>query len=223
MYVKEFMTTKLVTVTSEATVVRAARLMYAHKVRRLPIVDEGRLVGIVGDKAVAAALPSAATTLSPKEMSDNLSKVPVHEVMHKDVITVTPDTTAEGALALAQENIVGCLVVVDDQGGPVGIVTITDFIYRILNPLLGLEKPGIRLHVYECGETGQIKQVAEVIERHGLKLEAIHVDDSSITGKRDLIVQVVTEEPDPLINDLTKQGYKVELRKRKSWPLPEDD
>jgi len=56
-----------------------------------------------------------------------------------------------------------------------------------------------------------------------MKLEVIHVDDSPITRKRDLIVQVVTKEPDPLINDLTKQGYKVELRKRQSWPLPEDD
>lgn len=223
MYVSEFMTTKLVTISSEERITRAARLMYAYKVRRLPVVDEGRLVGIVGDRAVSAALPSAATTLSPKEMSDTLSKVITREVMHKDVITATPETSAESALALAQENKIGCLIVVDDQGAPVGIVTTNDFIYRILNPLLGLEKPGVRLHIYDCGEAGQISQVAGLIEQHGLKLEAIHVDDSPITGKRDLIVQVVTKEPEPLINDLTKQGYKVELRKRRSWPLPEDD
>ena len=218
MHISEFMTTKLVTITSTETVARAARLIYAHKVRRLLVVDEGVLVGILGERAVAAALPSAATFLSSKEMSDTLSRVTIADVMHKDVVTVTPETSAESALALAQEKKIGCLPVVDDQDVPVGIVTTNDFIYRILNPLLGLEKPGIRLHIYDCGDAGQISQITGLIKQHKMELEVIHVDDSKISGKRDLIVQVVTNEPDPLINDLKKQGYKVELRKRKSWP-----
>lgn len=224
MHVSEFMTKKLVTVTMDTPIARASRLLYAHRIRRLPVVDDDNiLVGILGERAVASGLPSASTGSSSKEMALTLSKLTAGVVMHPEVLTVTPDTTAESAMALAQENKVGCLVVVDDQYKPVGIVTTNDVIYRILSPLLGLGKPGVRLHIHDCGEAGQISQVAGLIEQHGLKLEAIHVDDSPITGKRDLIVQVVTKEPEPLINDLTKQGYKVELRKRRSWPLPEDD
>lgn len=223
MHISEFMTTKLVTIGSDEKVTRAARLMYAHKVRRLPVVDEGKLIGIVGDRAVSAALPSAATTLSPKEMSDTLSKTTIAEVMHKDVVTVKPETSAESALALAQENKIGCLIVVDDDNAPIGVVTTNDFIYRLLNPLLGLEKPGVRLHVSDCGEIGQVKQVIDVIEKHGLKLEAIHVDDSLDTGTRDLIVQLLTKDPAPIVTDLTKLKFKVEVRKRKSWPIPEEE
>ncbi len=224
MYVSEFMTTKLVTVTTGTPVARASRLLYAHRIRRLPVVDDDNiLVGILGERAVASGLPSASTGSSSREMANTLSKLTAGVLMHPEVLTVTPDTTAESAMSLAQENKVGCIVVVDAQYKPVGIVTTNDVIYRILSPLLGLGKPGVRLHIRDCGEAGQISQVAGLIEQHGLKLEVIHVDDSPITGKRDLIVQVVTKEPEPLINDLTKQGYKVELRKRRSWPLSEDD
>jgi len=47
------------------------------------------------------------------------------------------------------------------------------------------------------------------------------VDDSPSSGKRDLIIQVMTEEPEILINDLTEMGYKVDLRKRRFWPRSE--
>ena len=116
----------------------------------------------------------------------------------------------------------GCLVVVDDQYRPVGVVTTNDVVYRVLNPLLGLERPGVRLHIYDCGEIGRIRQVTELIEKHGLKLEVIHLDKSPKAEKRDLIVQVVTREPGPLVDDLIKQGYKVEIRKRRFWPLSGD-
>ena len=223
MYVSEFMTTKLVTVATDTPIARASRLLYAHRIRRLPVVDDDNvLVGILGERAVASGLPSASTGSSSKEMAHTLSKLTVGVLMRPDVITVTPDTTAESAMLLAQENKTGCVVVIDDQNKPVGIVTTNDVIYRILSPLLGLGKPGVRLHIHDCREAGQISQVTGLIEQHGMKLEVIHVDDSPITGKRDLIVQVVTKEPESLINDLTKQGYKVELRKRQSWPFPED-
>ena len=223
MHVSEFMTTKLVTVTTDTPIARASRLMYAHRIRRIPVVDSDKvLVGILGERTVASALPSASIGSSSKEMANTLSKLTAWILMHPDVITVTPDTTAEQAMLLAQENKTGCVVVVDGKYRPVGIVTTNDVVDRILSPLLGLGKPGIRLHIHDCGEAGQVSQITALIEQHEIKLEVIHMDNSPTTGKCDLIVQVVTKEPDPLINDLTKQGYKVELRKRQSWPIPED-
>ena len=216
MQVSEFMTTRLVTISSDAPVARAARLIYAHKVRRLPVVDDGKLVGIIGDRMVAASLPSAVTLLSHGEISDTLSKLTVKKIMHRDVITVTPDTTAETALALAQECKIGALIVVNKENEPVGMVSTNDFVYRILNPMLGLGKPGVRLHIYDCGEAGQVSQVAGLIEQHGLKLQVIHVDDSTISEKRDLIVQVLTKDPTALIDDIKQNGFSVEVRKRKT-------
>jgi len=218
-YVREFMTTKVMTVTSDTTLGRAARLLYAHKIRRLPVVDGERLVGLIGDKMIAAALPSAATTLSTREMADLMSRLTVRTFMNKHVITVTPETTAETALAVAQENGVGCLVVVADEMRVVGIVTTNDFVTRILNPLLGKGKPGTRIHIYDCGTPRRIAEVAMLVDRHDFEIVALHLDDSLERDTKDLIVQLNTSEPSRLLFDLKDSGFTVDVRERRFWPM----
>lgn len=219
MRVREFMTTNVINVSSNTPVVDARKYMIAHKIRRLPVVDKGKVVGMVSDRKVAEASPSAATTLSVWEITHLLSKMTVSEIMNKKIITCSPDTTAESALALAQQHGVGSLPVIDDKGHLVGIVTTNDFVYRIMNPLLGIAKPGIRIHIYECGTTQKIEEVVRFINKAELGIVAIHVDDSVERETRDLIVQVDTEDASPLINDLTNRGYKVAIRERQFWPL----
>lgn len=213
MRIREFMTTNVITVSSKTSIADARKFLVTHKIRRLPVVDKGKLIGIVSDRRIAEASPSAATTLSIWELNYLLSKMTVGEVMNRELTVVAPDTTAEAALALAQERRVGALLVVD-EGHLVGIVTTNDFVYRIMNPLLGLGKPGIRLHIHDCGEARQIEEVARFINKHSLPIETIHLDFSEERKTRDLIVQVNTDHPGRLIDDLTAKGYKVELRER---------
>lgn len=213
MRVREFMTTNVITVSSHTSIADARKFMSAHKVRRLPVVDRGKLVGLVSERRVAEASPSSATTLSVWEINYLLAKMTVGEIMSKDVTSVTSDTTAENALALAQERRVGALPVVDNNH-LVGIVTTNDFVYRIMNPLLGLGKPGVRLHIYDCGTTHKIEEAVRFVNKHALEIEAIHVDDSAERDTRDLIIQVDSEDTGALIEDLKNRGYKVEIRER---------
>ncbi|MCL0075905.1 CBS domain-containing protein [Dehalococcoidia bacterium] len=213
MRVKELMTTNVITVSSNTSIADARKFMVTHNILRLPVVDKGKLVGIVSKRRIAEASPSPATSLSIWELNYLLAKMTVKEIMVKDVITISPDATVEAALALAQERKVGALVVVD-KGHLVGIVTTNDYVYRILNPLLGLGKPGVRLHVYDCGTTPKIEEIVRFINKHDLTIEALHVDDSPERGTRDLIVQVNADDPAKLIEDLTTRGYRVEIRER---------
>ena len=219
MRVREFMSTNVITVSSHTSIVEARKFMVVHRVRRLPVVDKGKLVGMIGFRKISEATPSTATTLSVWEMNHLVAKMTVAELMRKNIITVTPDTTAESALAIAQENKVGALPVMDN-GYLVGIVTTNDFVYRIMNPMLGLGKPGVRIHIFDCGETRQIEEAISVINKNDLRIEAVHLDDSAERETRDLIVQLNTTDPAPVINNLTERGYTVEIRERKSWPIP---
>lgn len=219
MRVREFMTTDVITVNSRTSIVDARKLMVTHKVRRLPVIDSGRLVGIVSFRRISeAGPPIAAASMSVWEINHLLGKMTVRHYMHKNPMTVTPDTNAETALALAQEHKVGALPVVDD-GKLVGIVTTNDFVYRIMNPLLGLGRPGVRLHIFDCGETLKIQEAITAVAENNLSIVAIHVDESTERKKRDLIIQVDTKKPNSLIENLTNRGFKVEIRERKSWPV----
>ena len=95
MRVKDVMTWNVVTVASDTPIMEAKKIMEAHGVRRLPVVDKGKLVGIVSKDRIERVGPSPATSLSVWEINYLLAKMTVKEVMRKDVVTVTSDMSAE--------------------------------------------------------------------------------------------------------------------------------
>jgi len=213
MYVRDIMTTNVVTIPSSTSIADAKRIMEAHKFRRLPVVDKGKLVGIVTERKLEQVSPSKATSLSVWELSYLLDKTPVKEIMERNVVTVPPDMTAEESLAVAQSNKVGALVVVED-GKVVGISTTNDFFYKIVNPLLGLGEPGARIEVTGGGEGKALEEVISIINKRGLKITTLHILAPPEATKRDVIVHVDSEDVAQLVTELEGKGYPVKLRQR---------
>ena len=151
MYVRDIMITNVVTIPSSTSIAEAKRIMVAHGFRRLPIVDKGKLVGIVTEHGLEKVSPSKATSLTVWEVSYLLDKTTVKEVMERNVVVVSPDMTVEESLAVAQGHKVGTLVVMEDSH-VVGIVTTNDFFYKIVNPTLGLGESGTRILVRGGGD-----------------------------------------------------------------------
>jgi len=213
MYVRDIMTTNVVTIPSSTSIADAKRIMEAHRFRRLPVVDKGKLVGIVTEHKLEEMSPSKATSLSVWELSYLLDKTTVKEIMERNVVTVPPDMTAEESLAVAQSNKVGALVVVED-GRVVGISTTNDFFYKIVNPLLGLGEPGARIEVTGGGEGKALEEVISTINKRGLKITTLHILAPPEATKRDIIVHVDSEDVAQLIAELEGKGYSVKLRQR---------
>ena len=107
MLMREVMTTNVVTVPSTTSLAEARRIMDFHKLRRLPVVDQTKLVGMVSRDGLDKAGPSKLTTFSIHELTHLLSKITVKEVMSTDLLTVSPDATVEEAVALGQDKQMG--------------------------------------------------------------------------------------------------------------------
>jgi CBS domain-containing protein len=128
--VRDWMTAEPITVTSDTPLPDAHKLMLDRKIRRLPVVDHGDLVGIITLGDVRGAQASDATSLSIFELHYLLSKLLVKSVMHRPVITIGPEATiAEAAGLMLRHKIAGLPVVA--QGRIVGILTESD-IFRIV-------------------------------------------------------------------------------------------
>jgi acetoin utilization protein AcuB len=142
MLVKDFMTPNPDVVTPDITVPEAAQIMKKGGFRRLPVVKEGRVVGIVTDRDLKEAMPSDANSLSIWELNYLISKLTVGEIMTRDPITVSDTLPLQAAAKLMLEHKVGGLPVVH-EGRLVGIVTITDvlkaFLQREAELLVGAE------------------------------------------------------------------------------------
>lgn len=150
MIVKDWMTPDPQTVSPDVPVTEAARLLREGGFRQLPVVVRGMLIGIVTDRDLKEAAPSAATTLSVFESNYLLDKLTVREVMTRPVHTVTPGQNIETAALLLEQHKISGLPVVDDgvddgaDGGVVvGIITISD-ILRAVVEMLGLRQPDAR-------------------------------------------------------------------------------
>jgi len=213
MNVRDVMTTNVVTIPSSTSIADAKRIMEAHRIRRLPVVDKGKLVGIVTDRRLESVSPSKATSLTVWELTYLLNETSVKEIMGKNLVTVSPSMSAEEAIALAQGKKVGALIVMEG-GKVVGIVTTNDFFYRIVNPLLGLGQPGSRVEIIGGGETKALAEIISTIDKLGLEITTLHIEQLPESPKKDVCVHISSEGVKKLLAELKGKGYKASLRRR---------
>jgi CBS domain-containing protein len=125
MLVQDVMQTNLTTVTPDTTLPEALRLMHAGRIRHLPVLAEGKLVGIVSDRDLKRAMASPATSLAAQELTYLLERLRLEEIMTRTVITIGPSSPVEEAARIMLREKISA-VPVTEGGRLVGIVTETD-------------------------------------------------------------------------------------------------
>lgn len=133
--VGDIMTRELTTLEHDAKLLDAALLMRSSGFRHLPVVKEGRPVGVLSDRDVQRASPSIFSNLSPDEYNRLFETIPVEKVMAREPVTATPETPIKEVVQVMYEQKVGSVLVVGPDKKLLGIVTNTDLL-RILNTLL---------------------------------------------------------------------------------------
>ena len=213
MFISDVMTSNVTTISSKTSLAEARRIMDSHRLRRLPVVDRGKLVGIVTREALDRAGPSQLKSFSIHDITRILNKVTVKEVVGKDLVTVSPDATVEEAVTIAQQKKVGSLLVVDD-GRLVGIATTNDFFYKILNPILGIGKPGARLVVRNCRGAQDIEKIVAAINKLSLEVITLFMLPISERDAHTFVIHLSSEDAAGLIAELRLLGFNVERRAR---------
>jgi acetoin utilization protein AcuB len=207
------MNTNVVSIASTTSLAEARKIMDAHKVHRLPVIDHLKLVGIVTKDDLDKMGPSQLTTFSVNELVYMLNRITVKDVMHKDVISVPPDTTLEESVALAQARKVGSLVI-SENDRVIGIATTNDIFLAILNPLLGIGMSGSRIVVINCFSGSDIERVIEVINKLKVGITNLFVSEFPIPKKHDLFIHLDTENASEVAKAVEKLGFSVVIRKR---------
>ncbi len=172
MLVKGWMTSDVITIDEETSMMKASQIMKENNIRRLPVMRKGKLVGIVTDRDIKEASPSKATTLDVHELYYLLSELKVKDIMRKKLVTVGPEETVEKAAVKMLEHRVSGLPVVNEKGKLLGIITQGD-IFKVLVSLTGIYRGSIQLAFNLEDRPGSIKEVADVIRQHGARMVSI--------------------------------------------------
>ncbi|HEV8673319.1 MAG TPA: CBS and ACT domain-containing protein [Methylomirabilota bacterium] len=193
--VRDVMSSDLVTIGPGDSARRAYELMRDHRFRHLPVVDGGRLVGILSDRDLRAIL-----------LSPGLVGATVGELMSEDLTTIGPDALVEDAASLLVVKKIGCLPVVDGER-LLGIVTETDLL-AVLVELLGLLTQSTRLDIAVPGGPDTYERVVEIIRREQGRIMSV----GAVPGRGGATIFSVRLEPcdtRPLVAALTRAGFEV--------------
>ncbi len=212
MLVREWMTPDPVTIRPDTPVLEAMRHLKEKGFRRLPVVENGRLVGIVTDKDLKDAMPSKATTLSVWELNYLLSKLTVSEVMAKPVITVGVDEPLEEAALLMEEYKIGGLPVLEG-GRLVGIITITDVLKSFIE-VMGLKEGGLRITFDTPDRPGALARAAQAVPPANI----VSVATAGMHGGLRRIVMRVTGDGAEDVPERLKAAGETVVDVRKSEP-----
>ena len=213
MYVSDWMTKKVFSVGPDDWLSDAITLMKEKGIKHVPVMKGDKLKGIISDRDIKEYTPSKATCLDVYELHYLLAKTKIKELMTAKVITTTPDTPVEEAAMVLLDRNIDCLPVLD-SGSLVGIISDRDIFHAMVD-ITGVRHGGHRICVTIEDRPGTIREVADIIRKHGFHLQGILTSYEGVReGFRKIVIRT-TETGDfkALKEDLLDNYRNVQIRK----------
>jgi acetoin utilization protein AcuB len=212
MKIKYWMTKEPITVTPETLAVEAQKIMKENKIRRLPVIEKGKLVGIVTFRNLMEAAPSSATSLSIYELNYLIMKMKVKDLMKKNVITVSPEDSVVDAISLGMKHDIGGFPVLDDHGELVGIVTETQ-ISRAMLRLFGTNVKEEIIHIENVDlQAGTFGKIVAAVEKLGVTVISMFSVPKRTTDLMRVYLRIKPNNniKEKVMAELKKTGYEIE-------------
>lgn len=202
MYVFNRMTPTPVTVAPDTTARKALDIMQTKKFSNLPVIDDGKLVGIIAKEDIVNQY------FCGEQGCSFLEDTPVSELMTTRFVTVKKLDYIEKAAFLLKEKDISALPVIDVDDKMIGIITRTD-IFGAFTDTMGVDIEGARLYLVLPDFVGQIARIATIIKHHGVSISAMSVFDSGIVNTKQMVIKVNSRDIEKLVEDLKHGGIEI--------------
>ncbi len=211
MLIKHWMTSEVITVTPDTSVVKASKLMKDHNIRRLPVVDtEGHVVGIVSDRDIKDASPSQATTLDMREMLYLLSELKIKSIMTVNPICVTPEDSIDKVAILMEEKAFGGFPVTENDK-LVGIISDHD-IFKVLINITGARQESLQFAFNIQEKVGALRPILDILESYNANVISILSNTDVKVGEKDLYIRIEpleSEETQKALIETFQKSYNL--------------
>jgi acetoin utilization protein AcuB len=199
MLVKKFMSSKLVTVSEEASIAEAVNLLKKHSIRHLPVVKGEKVVGLVTETELRGAIFPA--------MLEDLT---VKDVMISQPVTVDPEAPLEEAARLIYHNKVTALPVVDKTGELRGIISMVDMLLALID-LMGFISASSRLDIILPDRPDAFEEVIRIVQENGGSI--INISMTRLSDSQQVyLFRLEKINLDPIVEKLNALDYEVVSR-----------
>ncbi len=211
MLVKEWMATNPIVIDENTSIMKATQIMKEHGIRRIPVVRDGKLIGIISDRDIKEAAPSKATSLDVHELYYLLSEIKVKDIMTPDPITLRENDSVEKAAIIMLENRISGIPIVDDDYKVVGVITQTD-VFKVMISITGAYKSPIQIAFEIEDSPGSLNALLNNIREQGGRIVSVLTSQENMPeGAREVYVRLM-DMPDDALNklvDYLKKEHKV--------------
>lgn len=203
MFVKLWMQQEVVTISPDQTLAEADAMMLQHRIRRLLVMQDAELVGIIGKEDIWRGIPASSDENTRKMAAG--SKVQAYMTQHP--ITANPMDPLEDIALEMRRNKIGAMPVLED-GRVIGIITESD-IFRALAEILGAGKNGARVELKIEQDIKEILQIVKLCKQFNVRIIAISLYQDFTPEHQLLTIRFEGDELDALIDALWQSGCQV--------------
>jgi acetoin utilization protein AcuB len=184
-----------VTVTSQDSLATAQNKMRTGRFRRLPVVEDGKLLGIITDRDI-------------REHKGFLEQTKINAVMTEKVVTVTPEITLEEAAKILLKHKIGGLPVLE-QGKLAGIITTSDIVQAFLDVMGASEEGSARIDLLLEGEDHDLSGASKTIAMEGGEILGVGTYRERWEENPVFYLRLRAADPDRIAGVLGEKGYTV--------------
>lgn len=205
MFVKDKMTANPYTIRPNASISDAFTIMKDHGFHQLPVVKNGKLVGMLTETELQNVTPSKATSLSVYEINYLLTKLDVAQAMSTELITIEADALLERAAVLMRKHDIRALPVMDGKK-LVGIITQSD-IFDAFIDLMGARSSGARVEIVVPNKAGVGVEIMKIIADSNVNILHMALHNGPEIGEFNL--KLDTDDATEICNKINELGYKA--------------
>jgi acetoin utilization protein AcuB len=195
MIVGNRMTKEPITVGEDELLIRASHKMQAGGFRRLPVMKEGKLVGIVTERDL-------------REHRGHLEHTKVNGVMTENPVSVSPGTTLEEAAQILLERQIGGLPVLAD-GRLIGIITSSDILNAFIDVMGASHGGSTRIDLVLEGEEHSLVNATRIVAREGGEVLGVGTFRKDPTEDPVCYLRLTSATPEKITKALRASGFKV--------------
>jgi len=212
MLIKDWMATAVLTVDANTSVMRATRVMKENNIRRLPVLSQGKLVGVVTDRDLKEASPSSTSDMDIHEMYYLLSEMKIKDVMTDKCVSMHMDDTLEkAALIMLMEKISGVMIL-DFDDKLVGLLSETDILRGFIHAT-GIQDGAYQYVIDMPDAPGSVTKVIDTLREYKAQILSILTSfEDAPPGQKRVAIRISIDDdnlPD-FVQDLsTLENYHI--------------
>ena len=203
--VRDSMVRDVITVLPQTTAAEALALCRERGIRHLPVLEGGRMVGLISDRDLRLATPA----LGDPDRAAALKRIRIGDEMSREIATGDPEEPIEQAAMAMHERKIGCFPVVEGDD-LVGILTASDVMAALVR-LVGAHGQGSRLEVAFPDRPGALAEVAGIVRDQGVNIVSVLSAPGEYDGGSGsvAVLRLATINPSGVVQSLKEAGFPV--------------